>query len=226
MQGTIVMMMALSGLGCHHKQCCADYAPACYSVSYAACYSGGYVTGGCYGGCYGMAVQASAQASAQVMPTACYAMGYGCYPSASYSVIGSCYGGCYSPPPCRPKCGGLFSCFHKRRCDVFSAGGYGYPLPVYGSYTAVYGPGMTAPQTTTGQGAMPGMAPSGGAAPSMPPPATDAGTPPPAGATPPANPTPAAPPAPPDAATPVPSTPAPATPAPPPPPGDTAPKAA
>ena len=39
MQGTIVMLMALSGLGCHHKACDTAYAPSCYS-------------GGCYGGCY------------------------------------------------------------------------------------------------------------------------------------------------------------------------------
>ena len=39
MQGTIVMLMALSGLGCHHKSCDVAYAPSCYS-------------GGCYGGCY------------------------------------------------------------------------------------------------------------------------------------------------------------------------------
>ena len=36
MQGTIVMMLALSGLGCHHKSCGPAYVPACYS----SCYSG------------------------------------------------------------------------------------------------------------------------------------------------------------------------------------------
>ena len=40
MQGTIVMLMALSGLGCHHKSC-APVMAACYD----SCY-----TGGCYGG--------------------------------------------------------------------------------------------------------------------------------------------------------------------------------
>ena len=48
MQGTIVMLMALSGLGCHHKNCAPAYAPACYSAGYS----------GCYGGCYGMATAA------------------------------------------------------------------------------------------------------------------------------------------------------------------------
>ena len=41
MQGTIVMLMALSGLGCHHKSCDVAYAPSYYG------------TGACYGGCYG-----------------------------------------------------------------------------------------------------------------------------------------------------------------------------
>ena len=45
MQGTIVMMLALSGLGCHHKSCAPAYAPACYSACYSA-YAGCY---GCYG---------------------------------------------------------------------------------------------------------------------------------------------------------------------------------
>lgn len=69
MQGTIVMLMALSGLGCHHKACDVAYAPSCYSdggfgqyysSGYAAvvepsCYSSCYATGysGCYGGGYG-----------------------------------------------------------------------------------------------------------------------------------------------------------------------------
>ena len=44
MQGTIVMMLALSGLGCHHKSCGPAYAPACYS----ACYSGYAAATACY----------------------------------------------------------------------------------------------------------------------------------------------------------------------------------
>src|SRR5271157_4032255 len=36
MQGTIVMLMALSGLGCHHKSCDVAYVPSYYD----SCYSG------------------------------------------------------------------------------------------------------------------------------------------------------------------------------------------
>ena len=72
MQGTIVMLMALSGLGCHHKGCDVVYTPSCYS-------------GGCYGGCY-------ATAYATVVEPSCYSACYsGCY-SGGYS---GCYGGCY-----------------------------------------------------------------------------------------------------------------------------------
>ena len=41
MQGTIVMLMAMSGLGCHHKH--RDVAPvsACYSSCYSSCYDVG-----------------------------------------------------------------------------------------------------------------------------------------------------------------------------------------
>ena len=64
MQGTIVMMMALSGLGCHHKSC-APVAPACYDSCYSSCYSApvvadcgtcgptSYVAPACYSSCYG-----------------------------------------------------------------------------------------------------------------------------------------------------------------------------
>jgi hypothetical protein len=50
MQGTIVMMLALSGLGCHHKSCAPAYVPACYSSCYSGCYGGGYGGYGCFGG--------------------------------------------------------------------------------------------------------------------------------------------------------------------------------
>ena len=36
MQGTIVMLMALSGLGCHHKSCDVTYVPSYYGTG--ACY--------------------------------------------------------------------------------------------------------------------------------------------------------------------------------------------
>src|SRR5208283_1578910 len=46
MQGTIVMLMALSGLGCHHKSCDVAYVPSYYDTG--ACYGGGYDS--CYSG--------------------------------------------------------------------------------------------------------------------------------------------------------------------------------
>ena len=51
MQGTMVLLMALSGVGCHHKNCCVAYTPPCYSASFLdGCYGGGFA--GCYGGSY------------------------------------------------------------------------------------------------------------------------------------------------------------------------------
>ena len=38
MQGTLVMLVALSGLGCHNKGCDVAYAPPTYS----SCFGGGY----------------------------------------------------------------------------------------------------------------------------------------------------------------------------------------
>src|SRR5208283_3192838 len=88
MQGTIVMLMALSGLGCHHKSCDVAYVPSYYG------------TGACYGGCYGGGY-------ATVVEPSCYS---GCY-SSSYSCYGggydSCYSGCYG--------GGYDSCYSGRR---------------------------------------------------------------------------------------------------------------
>ena len=76
MQGTIVMLMALSGLGCHHKGCDMVYTPSCYS---GGCY------GGCYDGCY-------ATAYATVVEPSCYSA---CYSSGYSGCYGGCYGGGY-----------------------------------------------------------------------------------------------------------------------------------
>ncbi len=70
MQGTLVMLVALSGLGCHNKGCEVAYGPP----SYTSCFGGNY---GGYSGCYADVYPGPA------MP-ACYA---GCY--------GGCYSGCY-----------------------------------------------------------------------------------------------------------------------------------
>ncbi len=45
MQGTLVMLVALSGLGCHNQGCDVAYAPPTYS----SCFGVGY---GCYADCY------------------------------------------------------------------------------------------------------------------------------------------------------------------------------
>src|SRR4051812_5526849 len=86
MQGTIVMLMALSGLGCHHKRC--DVAPV------ATCYSS------CYGACYGSAAPMSY--TTYVAPS-CYSACYSLCYSGSYTQSSGCYGGGYG--------GG---CFHSR----------------------------------------------------------------------------------------------------------------
>ena len=64
MQGTIVMLMAVSGLGCHHKSCApVATAPSCYS----SCYSGSSCyTSSCYSSSPVIAVE---QAPAYVAPS-------------------------------------------------------------------------------------------------------------------------------------------------------------
>src|SRR6185312_1558772 len=101
MQGTIVMLMAMSGLGCHHNNC----APA--AVSYASCYG----SSGCYSSCYSLV---SAQSYTTYVAPACYSAGYascysGCYGSACYGGCygGVSYGGCYGG---RKHHHGLFGC--------------------------------------------------------------------------------------------------------------------
>ena len=80
MQGTIVMLMALSGLGCHHKSCDVAYVPSYYG------------TGACYGGCYVTEYSSVVEPSCY---SGCYSSGYGCY-GGCYSSGYGCYGGCYA----------------------------------------------------------------------------------------------------------------------------------
>jgi hypothetical protein len=160
MQGTVVLLMALSGLGCHHKSCdgCYDAAPACYSgcyggVGYDGCYSGypstqvGYISSapGCYGAGY----------SACYTPA--YSSCYGAVYDASYAA--ACY--CDDYPSHGWFCGprrrwggggcGLFSCFRRNRgCGCYAtsygcdAGVYDgcYSTPVFGSYAPTYAGNM------------------------------------------------------------------------------------
>jgi hypothetical protein len=126
MQGTVVMLLALSGLGCHHKSVAPAYAAGCYSSCYSdfGCYSTCY-SGGCYSSCY----------------SGCYSSCYsGCY-SSCYSGCYSCYSGCYSAPRHRH---GLFGC-KRNSCAACCATAYepycgpGWSdIPVYGTYTPVY----------------------------------------------------------------------------------------
>ena len=137
MQGTIAMLMALSGLGCHHKSCAPVVVESCYTSCHSSCYSS----------CY-----ASPQVVSDVVIPAsqCYSS---CYATTTYS---SCYSSCYNSNSCYSSCysnghgharkghglfGGLFH--HKRRaaaCDTCNLGVVDacYSTPVYGSYTPAY----------------------------------------------------------------------------------------
>jgi hypothetical protein len=134
MQGTIVMLMALSGLGCHHKSCDVAYVPSYYG------------TGGCYGGCYGGGYATVVEPSCY---SGCYSSGYsGCYSSGYSGGYDSCYSGCYGGgyDSCysgrRHGCllSGLFHCFGgwggswKQGCGLFGHHrGYGYDDGYYGN---------------------------------------------------------------------------------------------
>ena len=128
MQGTVLMLMALSGLGCHNKSCDVVYSPPAYSCFSGGCYANvyppDYVSPSCYSGCY--------------------SSGYsGCYSSFG----GSCYGGCYSGTyGGHHGCGflaRLFSCFkHSGGHGCYGGGysGYGCYGGGFGTYDAPYDP--------------------------------------------------------------------------------------
>ncbi len=89
MQGTILMLMALSGLGCHHKSCDVACVPSCYGTG--ACDGGRYATEystmvepSCYSGCY----------------TDCNSSNYGCsstgYARDGWGPSSGGYDGCYA----------------------------------------------------------------------------------------------------------------------------------
>ena len=126
MQGTVVMLMALSGLGCHNKSYDAVYAPPAYGCFSGGCYANvyppDYVSPSCYSGCY--------------------SSGYsGCYSSLG----GGCYGGCYSGGG-HHGCGlfaRLFSCFKHsggHGCYGGGHGCYGGSYGSFGGYDAPYDP--------------------------------------------------------------------------------------
>src|SRR5512135_1753178 len=206
MQGTIVMLMALSGLGCHHKSCGPAYAPACYSSCYGgcyggiaavgyttyvapACYSAGYST--CYGGCYGLGASYGGWGGWD-----------GCY-GGCYGGGGGCYGGGHHHR--RGLFGGLCGRRRAYDCCDFPMVSYGCfggcygGLPVYGSYTPVVmgGPiasGQYVPSGQTYTAPAPGPEPAPTPAPAPAPGGAETAPPPPAPT--PSPPTPAAPAAP------------------------------
>jgi hypothetical protein len=147
MQGTIVMLMALSGLGCHNKCYDVVYAPPSYGCFGGGCYANVYPTGwaspqsynGCYAGGY----------------SGCYSAAYGCFG-------GGCFGGCYSS--CYSACYGggygghhgcgllarLFSCCRWKNSSYYAfdtyddglGSGMGYQPPIFGyALQYNYGPG-------------------------------------------------------------------------------------
>jgi len=131
MQGTVVMLMALSGLGCHNKCYDVVYAPPAYGCfgggcyanvypnyvapsSYSGCYTGGY--SGCYSSCYS-------------------GFGGGCYGGGYASCYSSCYGGGYRSHHGHG-CGllaKLFGCCGWSKHNSYAyddfGGGYGYGMP-------------------------------------------------------------------------------------------------
>jgi hypothetical protein len=130
MQGTVIMLMALSGLGCHNKSCDVAYGPPTYSCFSGGCYANvypDYASPSCYSGCF--------------------SSGYsGCYSS----YYGSCYGGCYSGNyGGHHGCGlfaKLFSCFRHSGGHGCYGGGYagsgcyGGSYGGFGGYNAPYDP--------------------------------------------------------------------------------------
>ena len=142
MQGTLVMLVALSGLGCHNKGCDIAYGPptytSCFGGGWAAmrmfipgrrrrramrgCYGGGY--SGCYGGYSVVLCRLLWRLLRRrllwrlvwrlLRRRSCYGGYYG----------GGCYGGIVTAAA-----SGLFSCFHKRRAACSNDCGYAYAAP-------------------------------------------------------------------------------------------------
>jgi hypothetical protein len=154
MQGTVVMLMALSGLGCHNKSCDVIYAPPTYG-----CFGGG---GGCYANVYPNYVSPQSF-------TGCYTGGYsggyasyyggggcfggGCY-GGGYSCYSSCYGGGYRSG--HHGCGllsRLFGCCGRKHFGYYNSSYYNdsygmdpFSPPIFG-YALQYNYGGQAPGT-------------------------------------------------------------------------------
>ena len=146
MQGTIVMLMALTGVGCHNKGCNdCDYGAPYMGGCYSSAYDVGYAS---YGpGCYGTT---SYDAYNGVGYNSCY--GGGGYYGGDACYGGGCYGGgCYGGGGGHGH-RGLFACMKRKRCGICNpapvcapvayggcyGGGYSETAS-FGSYTPVYG---------------------------------------------------------------------------------------
>jgi hypothetical protein len=143
MQGTVMMLMALSGLGCHNKGADIVYAPPTYSCYSSGCYANvypNYVSPQSYTGCYAGGY------------SGCYATIYdgGCFGGGCYGGGWSCYSGCYGGG--HHGCGllsWLFRCCSFRGHGCYGGGwgsGYGSYWPdAYGGdygYDLPYAPAM------------------------------------------------------------------------------------
>lgn len=150
MQGTVVMLMALTGMGCHHKACDTGY----HTTALTGCY-GDYMNA-CYASyapaCYAEPVVMSSQV---YMDDCCGTTVH----SACYSDM---YNACYSVPALykygkhRHRHGGLFGCFKRKRCGacnpVYSGWDSCYGAAVFGSYPpATFGDVVYSSPMTSGQ---------------------------------------------------------------------------
>lgn len=169
MHGTVVMLMALSGLGCHYKHADVVYAPSCYSgvadACYSSCYSSSVIQPACYSSCYSASCYSSCYSEA-CYSSSCYSS---CYSGRKHGFFGkhfgklgglfkkhhrtayvadSCYSSCYSS-----------SCYTETYASCYS-GCYssGYAPAVFGTEAPIYGtpiPATTAPATAVPAGATP-----------------------------------------------------------------------
>ena len=130
MQGTFLMLVALSGLGCHNKSADMVFAPPAYGCygggSYASIYAAG-VAPSCFSSCY-------ATSYSGCFGGGCYGGGYGgCYSSCYSGLYSGGYGGHHG-------CGllsRLFSCCGwKSHYSSCYGGGYLNP-----GYSSAYGMG-------------------------------------------------------------------------------------
>lgn len=144
MHATVVLLMAMSGLGCHNKSCGGSgyaSAPAACSTGCGEVVSGDYYPSSQVG-----YIDSGSSCSTSGYGSAGYSSGYsgGMY-DASYAAVScgstrGCFGGAWK------RGGGLFSCFKKNR-GCYAPVSYGcdtnlydtsYSTPVFGSYTPSY----------------------------------------------------------------------------------------